>query len=105
MGLSLEEQETHITWCREEQCASVTTTDRTVMTKLDKLCEAHPENYQCIRVSRMQDDHSIAEKVYEIADKGLISFRGFKKSLTMTDEQRKAAADRLRSLRMPKSDE
>ena len=105
MGLSLEEQETHINWDRLGETASVITTDRTVMTKLDKMCEAHPDNYECIHTNRLQDDHSAVEKEYVIADKGLISFRGFKKASTMTEEQRKAAADRLKALRMPKTGE
>lgn len=99
MGLSLEEQETHINWTREDQVALVSTTDRTVMTKLDKMCELHPENYRCTNVGRMMDDHSIAEKEYEIADKSLVSFRGTKMKRELTEEQREAAAERLRSLR------
>lgn len=101
MGLSLEEQETHINWTREDQVALVSTTDRTVMTKLDKMCELHPENYICTNVGRLMDDHSIVEKEYEILDKSLISFRGAKVKRELTEEQRKTIADRFKSRRMP----
>lgn len=102
MGLSLEEQETHINWDRLGETASVITTDRTVMTKLDKMCEAHPDNYECIHVNRLQDDHSVVEKEYVIADKGLISFRGARVTRELTDEQKKEMADRLKAHRMAK---
>jgi len=105
MGLSLEEQETHITWDRLGETASVITTDRTVMTKLDKMCEAHPDNYECIHVNRLQDDHSVVEKEYVIADKTLISFRGEKVKRNLTEEQKAEIAERFKTLRMAKSAE
>jgi len=96
MGLSLEEQETHLRWDRTEGIVHVYTSDRTTMTKFDKLCKEHPENYQCVGVDRAADNHEIVDKRYEIADKSLITFRGAKKTVGLTEEQRAELAERIK---------
>lgn len=105
MGVSMEEQETHINWCRTEDGAEVFTTDRTTMTKLDRMCKEHPENYQCIRIDKFADNGELADKVYRIKDKTLISFRGAKITRELTEEQRIAAAERIKAIRTQKSAE
>ena len=73
LSVGIEEQETHISYMRDESYAKVYTSDSTQMTRLDKLC-----------------------KSYLISDKGLISFRAKKRE--MTEEQKRIAADRMRKL-------
>ena len=97
MGVAVDEQETTINWGRTEVGAFLETSDRTVMTKLDRLCKEHPENYSCTNVGKAMDDGTILTKAYSIADKSLISFRGAKIPRELTEEQRKAIADRLRA--------
>ena len=105
MGLSFEEQEVIIRWNRAEKVVYVYAADRTMITKMDKLCKEHPENYKCLGVSHASDNHEIVDKRYEIADKGLITFRGARVVRELTEEQKIASAERLKALRMQKSGE
>ena len=98
MGVAVDEQETHINWSREEGCAYVYTSDRTTMTKLDRLCREHPENYKCTNVGRAMDDGTILTKEYSIADKTLVSFRGVKIKQELSEEQRAELSERMRRL-------
>lgn len=97
--MTLEEQETHISYTRDKQIAYVYTTDRTTMTKLDRLCREHPENYQCTGTDYFPDDHELAGKKYTIKDKTLISFRSTKMRRELTEEQRTEMSNRMRLLR------
>lgn len=47
-NVSLNEQETTIHFMRTEGYATIYTTDRTSMTKLDRLCRKSPDYYQLI---------------------------------------------------------
>ncbi len=91
---ALSEQETTINYNREEKGMDVWTADRTVMTKLDRLCETAPENYKCIDTAYDRDGNLIS-KQYKVADKSLLTFRQRKK--TVTEEQRQMASDRMRA--------
>ena len=82
------EQETTISFSRDERFAIVWTNDRTMITKLDRMCEKSPENYECI------DTGCVLDKRYRINDKGLISFRSGR--IQLTEEQRKQRADAAR---------
>lgn len=94
ISVSLEEQETTINYCRTENTIDIWTSDRTVMTKLDKLCETAPDNYKLIKENRAMIDHeTILSKEYQITDKTLLSFRPKKRSLS--DEQKTTLANRL----------
>lgn len=98
MTVSFEEQETVINFNRTGDGAEVWTSDRTTMTKLDKLCEESPEYWKCKKVENFLDG-SLANKVYTVTDKSLISFRSKKVKRELTEEQRAEMADRLRRLR------
>lgn len=98
MGLSTEEMETHISFMRNESEAFVYTSDRVSMTKFDRLCREHPENYSCTRIDRDRDGDIVA-KTYVIKDKKLITFRGAKKTMDLTDEQRAELAERIKRIR------
>lgn len=89
MGVPLFEQETVINIMRDENIAHICTSDSTMITKLEHRCEANPEEWKKV-------DENPEYKFYECT-KNLISFRT--KSATgtpQTEEQRLAAAERLR---------
>ena len=88
-----EEMETTINFCRNEQAATVWTSDTIMYTKFDKLCETAPEYYQCMEVERDRDG-DIVGKLYRITDKGLLSFRSGRVKRELTEEQRAALRER-----------
>lgn len=87
--VDISEQETIIQYSRDEGFASIYTTDRTQMTRLDKLCAESPDYYKLMKF----DGYG---KQYHVSDKKLISFRSRRSSREMTPEQRAAAGERLR---------
>lgn len=89
LSVRIEEQETHISYMRDESYAKVYTSDSTQMTRLDKLCKTNPDMYKFI-------EDTGRGKNYLISDKGLISFRTKKRE--MTEEQKRIAAERMRKL-------
>lgn len=91
-SVPLNEQETTISYCRDTKVAKVWSSDRTVWTKLDKLCSKSTE-YACLEEQKDRDGDIIA-KVYLIRNKGLISFRSAKKVLT--DAQKELVKERFR---------
>ena len=93
---ALSEQETTINYNREDKDRDVWTADRTVMTKLDRLCETAPENYKCIDTAYDRDGNLIS-KQYKVADKSLLTFRQRKVKVSMSEEQKQANAERLRA--------
>ena len=91
---TLEEQETTINFSRTQDAVDVWTSDKTVMTKLDKLCNSAPDFYKLIAEHRAQDDiGAIMSKEYRISDKRMLSFRSMKRNLT--EEQKRERAERL----------
>lgn len=46
--LSLEEQETHISWMRTDSHATIYTSDSTQMTRLDRLGKTNPDIYSLL---------------------------------------------------------
>ena len=94
-SVSLEEQETTINFCRTEEAAEVWTSDRTVMTRLDKLCETAPDNYRLKEVGKDRAGYLLC-KTYVIKDKGLLSFRSARIKRELTEEQRANYAERFK---------
>lgn len=92
MFVSLPEQETTINYSRDSKTVKIWSSDRTVWTKLDKLCTRSTE-YACLEEQKDKDGDVIA-KVYLLKNKGLLSFRSAKK--VMTDAQKELARERLR---------
>lgn len=86
-SVSIAEQETNVIFMRDENFATVYTSDSTQITRLDKLCVTSPEYYTC-----MSDTGR--GKIYRISDKTLLSFRVKKR--VMTDEQKRIAGDRMK---------
>ena len=74
MALTRYETETIISYNDDSNSASVYTNNKTLIKKLDKLCEKHPDEFSLVT----QDEES---KTYEIS-KRLVSIRPPKKKLT-----------------------
>ena len=92
-SVSVLEQEVCINFMRDEDYATIYTSDTTYMTKLDKLCKTSPDMYSLIA------DTSTG-KTYPVEDKTLISFRAKKRE--MSDEQKIAASERMRKYQASK---
>lgn len=89
MGLSIDEQELHISAMRDEEFAIAYCSDSTWITKMDKLVKKSPNLFKVIR----EDDVS---KTYQFP-KRLISIRSSIRE--MSEEQKQVAAERMRKLR------
>ena len=100
-SVSYEEQETTISFSRTDSGAENWTSDRTTMTKLDRLCSESPEYWKCKKVENFLDG-SLANKVYTVTDKSLISFRSKKVKRELTDEQRAEMAERFKRAKFSK---
>ena len=94
MALSIEEQEFCINAMRDEEFATIYCSDRTWITKMDKLIEKSPNLFEVIA----ETDYG---KTYKFP-KRLISIRSSIVTREMTDEQKQLAADRLRNAREQK---
>ena len=94
MPLSIEEQELCINAMRDEDFAIAYCSDRTWVTKMDKLVEKSPNLFEVIA----ETDYG---KTYKFP-KRLISIRSSIVTREMTDEQKQLAADRLRNAREQK---
>lgn len=92
--VSIAEQETSIIFMRDEDFATIYTSDTTQMTRLDKLCRTSPDMYSLIA-------NTGRGKTYKVADKGLISFRSKKRE--MSDEAKEAASQRFKDMWANKS--
>ena len=93
--VSLEEQETVIQFNRTDKGATIYTSDRTTMTKLDKLCAASPKYYKLDRTE--MSDGEVVGKFYKLSDKTRICFRS--KKTEYTEEQRAVMAERLKNVK------
>ena len=94
MALCIEEQEMCINAMRDEDFATIYCSDRTWITKMDKLVEKSPNLFEVIA----ETDYG---KTYKFP-KRLISIRSSIVIREMTDEQKRLAADRLRNAREQK---
>ena len=83
------EQETVINFSRLNDFATISTSDTTMKTKFDKLCENSPDFYSVV-----SDDGYY--KTYRVSDKSLVSCRSKKRE--MSEESKAAASQRLKDL-------
>lgn len=72
--------------------AQIITFIRADLNRLEKLCKQYPESYQ--HVSNQMDEGEVVGKEF-ICDKKLVTFKAPSKR-KLTDEQKKAAGERLR---------
>ena len=99
MRTPIDEQETIIQISRDGNLARVSTSDSTMMTKLDRLAEDPESDWTLDVITYCGED--ICEKTY-LAPKSLISFRKAQGTRVMTPEQKAQAAERLRIAREAK---
>ena len=95
-GLSRHEQEVIINFNASEEMAELYTADPTWMRKLDKLVEQNPEQFKPGKVETYKGN--VVAKRYSFP-KRFITIRSKDKVSTMTEEQRRAAAERLRGMK------
>lgn len=95
MSLSIEEQEICINAMRDEEFATAYCSDRTWMTKMDKLVKKSPDLFEVV-------SETDCGKTYKFP-KRLISIRSCIVTIEMTDEQKQLAAERLRNARANRS--
>ena len=93
------EQETVINYQRDDQSATIWTSDSTTMTKLDRLCKESPEFYSLNKVEKDREGNVVG-KFYKLTDKKMVSFRGKKVSRVLTEEQKAAMRERLSKTRI-----
>ena len=72
------EQETTISYCRNEKSVKIWTNDRTQITRLDRLCANSP---YYTKTEQKNKDGDILAVEYRIAEKRLLSFRSGNKSV------------------------
>ena len=107
-GVSINEQETIIVFSRNNDTASVETTDSTVLTKLKRYATTNPDEWVLTNVTTGQDE-SDPMKITSICfecPKKLISLRS--KSTApreLTEEERAEIAERMRNVRASREDE
>ena len=101
MGLSVSEQETTISFMRDSDICIVYTSDSTVMTKLDKLAEREKAPHWTLKEEHRLQGGELIGKTYE-THKRLISFRADITTRELTDEQKEAAAERMKEWREKK---
>lgn len=92
MNVSILEQETTISFARNEEFAKIWTSDSTIMTKLDKLVIRDPKNWQC--EIQKDKDGDIVAKVYTVQKKKLISFRA---EQILSEEEKQRRTELLKS--------
>lgn len=95
MGLSVAEQETSISFMRDSDICMVYTSDSTVITKLDKLAESSKAPHWKLKEEHRLQNGELVGKTY-VTHKRLISFRADITTRELTEEQKEAAADRMR---------
>lgn len=94
MSLNIEEQEVCINAMRDEEFATAYCSDRTWITKFDKLVEKSPDLFEVIA-------ETDCGKTYKFP-KRLISIRSSIVTREMTEEQKQLAAERLKNAREQK---
>jgi hypothetical protein len=97
MALSRREQEVVISFDAEEDVAEIYISDPVWMRKLDKLVEQNPEQFIPGKVECAEG--KVIAKRYTFP-KGLITIRTRAKVSTMTEEQRRAASERMKARRI-----
>lgn len=96
-GVSTDEQETTINYSRTDKEAEVYTSDNTVLTKIKNIFNNNDCEWKLKDVVRDQNGNIIG--VFFVVPKKLISLRAKTTKSSLTDEQRVAAAERLKKSR------
>ena len=107
-GVSTDEQETVIVFSRNNDTASVETTDSTVLTKLKRYATTNPDEWSltCVTAGSNESDPMKITSICFECPKKLISLRS--KSAApreLTEEERAEIAERMRNVRAGREDE
>lgn len=94
-SIPLNEQETTISFSRDQQEVDIWTNDRTMITKLDNLCKSYPSTYICKDTGKNSAGEVMCKR-YKMTDKSLLSFRTKKKTYDLTDEEKAERAERFK---------
>ena len=95
MGVPVFEQETTVNFSRDMETATVWTSDKTIRTKFDRLCEKNPTDYRCIEIGKSKINGEVLSKKYEMP-KRLLSFRTCKRNRKITEEEREQMRERAK---------
>lgn len=101
--MTASEQDTVIQFSRDSETATIWTSDRTVMTKLDKMVKDGKNKLWRLKEENYLQDGELASKTYE-TNKRLISFRANIVKLELTDEEKQLIAERLLKSRKKDAD-
>ena len=107
-GVSTDEQETVIVFSRNNDTASVETTDSTVLTKLKKYAATNPDEWVLTNVTagRNESDPMKITSICFECPKKLVSLRSKSTSpRELTEEERAEIAERMRNVRTIREDE
>ena len=96
-GVSTDEQETTINFSRTDKEAEVYTSDNTVLTKIKNMFSSDDCEWKLKNVVKDRDGNVVG--VFFIVPKKLISLRAKTVKSSLTDEQKQAAAERLKNAR------
>ena len=96
-GVSADEQETTINYSRTDKEAEVYTSDNTVLTKIKNIFSSDDCEWKLKNV--VKDKKGNVVSVFFSVPKKLISLRAKTVKSSLTDEQRRAAAERLKNAR------
>ena len=100
-GNTSEESEVCVTALKSEDIANIYTSDNSYLTKFKKLIETNPDAWKITQV--VERSNGTVSGVMLQAPKKFISFRAVERvGRVMTDEEKTAAAERLRALRSNK---
>lgn len=96
-GVSTDEQETTINYGRNDEEAEVYTSDNTVLTKIKNMFSSDDCEWKLKNV--VKDRKGNVVSVFFSVPKKLISLRTKTVKSSLTDEQKQAAAERLKNAR------
>ena len=96
-GVSTDEQETTINFSRTDKEAEVYTSDNTVLTKIKNMFSSDDCEWKLKNVVKDQKGNVVS--VFFSVPKKLISLRAKTVKSSLTDEQKQAAAERLKNAR------
>ena len=96
-GVSADEQETTINFSRTDKEAEIYTSDNTVLTKIKNMFSSDDCEWKLKNV--VKDRKGNVVSVFFSVPKKLISLRAKTVKSSLTDEQKQAAAERLKNAR------
>jgi len=96
--MTKEEKEVIIRFDESSPTATLYTASSIWITKFNKLCKENPKQFKCVKTEYIGGTRKAEGKYYEFPKK-FITIRSKEVKRTMSDEQRKASAERLKKAR------